>query len=103
MWANHVAGGTVKTPAMARAVSPEKVAQGVLKAIAGAPEVIVASGPMRPLLAFGQMAPGMKRRLIKRMGVLDVFRVEADRLRQGTDRRDDDARAESEKAGTAGS
>jgi short-subunit dehydrogenase len=87
MWAKHEADG-VKAPPLTRAVAPQKVADGVIKAIRGAPEVIVASGPMRPLLAFGQIAPGMKRGMVRRMGITRVFAQVADRSRIGEDRPD---------------
>jgi short-subunit dehydrogenase len=85
MWATHEASG-VKAPRMTKPVSPQKVADGVIRAIKGAPEVIVASGPMRPLLAFAEMAPGQKRTLTRRMGIRRVFEEEANRLQQGHDR-----------------
>ncbi len=65
MWANR--GG--KAPRMMREVSPEKVAQGVLKAIRGSREVLVVSGPIRPLLALNQLFPGIQRSVVKRMGI----------------------------------
>jgi hypothetical protein len=87
MWAKHEAEG-VKAPPLTRAVAPQKVAAGVLRAIRGAPEVIVAAGPMRPLLAFGEMAPGMKRGMVRRMGITRVFAQVADGTRLGHDRPD---------------
>lgn len=85
MWANAQAGGA-KEPRLLRAVSPQKVAVAVVKAIRGAPEVIVASGPMRPILALGQLAPGQKRSLTRRLGVLKAFRDHAETARMGADR-----------------
>ncbi len=85
MYAEHSSNG-MKAPFMARPVAPQKVADAVMRAIGGAPEVIAASGPMRPLLAFGEMAPGLKRSIVRRMGITKLFRDEAAALRQGADR-----------------
>ncbi|MBI5288578.1 MAG: SDR family NAD(P)-dependent oxidoreductase [Chloroflexi bacterium] len=70
MWMNR--GG--KAPRMMREVSPQKVADGVLKAIRGAREVLVVSGPIRPLLALNQLFPGLQKPIIKRMGVDTAMR-----------------------------
>ncbi|MGH7623499.1 MAG: SDR family NAD(P)-dependent oxidoreductase [Gemmatimonadaceae bacterium] len=77
MWADH--GGTA--PRMLREVSPAKVAAAVLKVIDGAPEVLVNSGPVKPLLALGVFAPGMKASIVKRMGLTGLMRAEAERLK----------------------
>ncbi|MEX0750945.1 MAG: SDR family NAD(P)-dependent oxidoreductase [Dehalococcoidia bacterium] len=79
MWADHAAMGAT-LPRTLGTVSPQKVAAGVIKAIAGHPEVIVASGPMRPLLALGDLMPGLRFTVIRRLGVGKVFKVEADRV-----------------------
>lgn len=71
MWVNR--GG--KAPMMMREVSPQKVANGVLKAIRGSREVLVVSGPIRPLLALNQLFPGMQRPVVKRMGIAQAMRV----------------------------
>jgi short-subunit dehydrogenase len=70
MWKNR--GGTA--PRMAREVSPQKVADSVLKAVRGAREVLVMPTPIRPLLALAQLAPGMQRTLVKRMGIVAAMR-----------------------------
>jgi short-subunit dehydrogenase len=70
MWKNR--GGTA--PKMAREVSPQKVADGVLKAVLGSREVLVMSTPIRPLLALAQLAPGLQRAIVKRMGVVAAMR-----------------------------
>lgn len=54
---------------MMREVSPQKVADGVLKAIRGSLEVLVTPMPIRPLLALNQMFPSLQRPIIKRMGI----------------------------------
>jgi short-subunit dehydrogenase len=96
MWVDH--GG--KAPAMLREVPIEKVVQAVLKVIDGAPEVLVNSGPVKPLLALGAFAPGMKSTIVKRMGLTRLMRDEAHRLKaqQGVAH---DAALAREAAGTA--
>jgi short-subunit dehydrogenase len=85
MWADHEAGGA-KLPRTIGTVAPQKVANAVLKAIAGTPEIIVASGPMRPLLAVGELVPSMRFRILRWLGVNEAMREEADRLGIGGDR-----------------
>lgn len=70
MWADR--GG--KAPRLMSEVSPRKVADGVMKAIAGSQEVLVTPGPIRPLLALAQLAPGVQRMIIKRMGIVAAMR-----------------------------
>ena len=70
MWKDR--GGTA--PKMMREVTPQKVANGVLKAVLGAREVLVMPMPIRPLLALAQLAPGMQRSLVKRMGIVAAMR-----------------------------
>ena len=78
MWADHEATGA-KLPPTLGTVPPTKVAAAVIKAIAGHPEVIVASGPMRPLLALGDMFPGLRFTVLRRLGVAKAFKSEAER------------------------
>ena len=85
MWAAHKAEGA-KAPPMAGQVAPQKVADAVMRVIGGVPEVIVNATPMKPLLAFGSVAPGLKRRVIRAMKIDTMFREEADRLKNGDDR-----------------
>jgi short-subunit dehydrogenase len=70
MWANR--GG--KAPRMMREVSPQRVADAVVKAIRGKREVLVAPGPIRPLLALNQLFPSLQRPIIKRMGIVQAMR-----------------------------
>jgi short-subunit dehydrogenase len=70
MWADR--GG--KAPRMMSEVSPQKVADGVLKAVRGAEQVLVTPGPIRPLLALAQLAPGLQKSIVKRMGVVTAMR-----------------------------
>ncbi len=78
----------LKAPALLKEVSPWKVADGVLKAIGGATQVPVTSGPIRPLLALGELVPGLNRRIARRLGVVDMMRQQSARLRAGEDRTD---------------
>ena len=73
MWANT--GETA--PRMMREVSPEKVAVAVLKVIGGTTEALVTPGPIRLLLALQELAPSMKKPMLKRLGILKVFRDRA--------------------------
>jgi short-subunit dehydrogenase len=70
MWANR----GEKAPAMVREVSPQKVADGVLKAIRGSLEVLVMPTPIRPLLALNQLFPSLQRPIVKRLGVAKAMR-----------------------------
>ncbi len=70
MWANR----GEKAPRMLREVSPQRVADAVIKAIRGKREVLVSSGPIRPLLALNQLFPSLQRPLVKRMGVVRAMR-----------------------------
>ena len=54
-----------------------KVAAAVLKVVRGTPEALVTPGPIRPLLALQELAPGLKKPILKRLGVLKVFRDRA--------------------------
>jgi len=73
---------------MVRAVPPQKVADAVIRCIDCGGEILVASGPIRPLFALGQLTPGMAQRIVKRLGLREMYRKEADRLKQGHDRAD---------------
>jgi short-subunit dehydrogenase len=79
MWADT----GVRAPALLREVPPEKVVHGVLKVIAGAHEVLVTPGPMRPILALREMFPGLDGPVLRGMGVMDVFRRRAQRVSGG--------------------
>jgi len=70
MWANR----GEKAPRLVAAVSPQKVASGVLQVIRGSLEVLVTPAPFRPLLALNQLFPGLQRPLLKRMGVAKAMR-----------------------------
>lgn len=79
MWAD-----TGKTaPRMMREVSPENVAKAVLKVIRGAPEALVTPGPIRPLLALQELAPSIRKPVLKRLGILKAFRDRAEEMQHG--------------------
>ena len=70
----------VVVPRVAGAVSPDAVAVAVVKALrSDAPEVIVRSMPTRPLLALGELMPGLGARVMKSMGLVSLHRRLADR------------------------
>ena len=52
---------------MLREVSPQKCANAVLKVIAGSSQELVSSGPIRPLLALAELAPGLNKPILKRL------------------------------------
>ena len=80
MWANTGKAA----PRMLREVSPEKVAAAVLKVIRGTPEALVTAGPIRPLLALQALAPSLTKPMLKRLGVLQVFRDRAHELAEAS-------------------
>jgi len=82
MWANY--GG--KAPMLAREVSPQKVAAAVLRAIAGQPEILVNAGPIRPLLAAGELFPSFLGAFMKRAGIISLMRDQAKQRALGEDR-----------------
>jgi short-subunit dehydrogenase len=85
MWTTHQQHGA-KLPPMMRAVDPQKVADAVVKAAVKGGEYIVAGAPYRPLLALGELAPGLMKPIVRRLGVNKVFSAGADRERLGKDR-----------------
>ena len=77
----------LKAPAMLKEVPAQKVADAVMKAIGGAPLAYVTSGPIRPLLALGELWPGLNLWITRRLGVIKMMRTQAERLQAGDDRR----------------
>jgi hypothetical protein len=71
---------------MTREVSPAKVANAVVRAIRAPGVYYVTSGPIRPLLAFMELAPGLRKPALKRFGIFDMWRREAQRRQAGDDR-----------------
>jgi short-subunit dehydrogenase len=74
----------VKAPWLMSEVSLQAVVDGVERVIGGAGEVLVTPTPVRPLLALGQLFPGLDGPMLRRLGVLDALR---DRARVITERR----------------
>lgn len=81
MWADV----GLKAPGILREVTPEQVVDGVLKVMGGAPEVLVSSGPLRPLLALVQLFPRLEGVFYRATGVLRALQ---DRARVTQERRD---------------
>ena len=60
----------VPPPKLLGTSSPQDVADAVVEAILSErAEIIVNPGPMRPMLALGQLAPGLSDRIVEWMGV----------------------------------
>ena len=76
----------LKAPPMLKEVPAQKVANAVMKAIGGATVVHVTSGPIRPLLALGELWPAMNLWVTRRLGVIKMMREQAERLQAGADR-----------------
>ncbi len=74
MWAST----GVRAPAMLREVAPEQVADAVVAVLRGATEELVTPGPIRPLLAFRELAPSLATRVMKSMGILKVLEERAE-------------------------
>lgn len=64
-------------PAAMREVSPDQVVRGVMRVLHGAPEVLVAPGPLRPLLALRELVPGLEDRMQRAMGITKVLAARA--------------------------
>lgn len=73
MWAST----GVRAPAMLREVTPEQVADGLVAVLRGSSEELVTPGPIRPLLAFRELAPTLASRIMKSMGILEVLEQRA--------------------------
>lgn len=73
MWADT----GVKAPALMREVPPDRVVAAVQRVADGAAEVLVTPGPVRPLLAIGQLFPSLDAFMLRRIGVLDALRRRA--------------------------
>jgi len=86
MWADRQAAGA-RRPFTLGTVRPQKVADAVVRAIKGHPELIVAALPMRPLLALIDVAPRLRVTISRRLGLAATMREEAHNLRVGENRR----------------
>jgi short-subunit dehydrogenase len=71
----------LRAPRILAEVSPAKVVRGVMKAIAGAPEVLVTAGPVRPFLALRELFPSVEASMLRRTGILRTLQARADALR----------------------
>lgn len=74
MWAKT----GMSAPASMREVTPDQVVRGVMRVLDGAPEVLVAPGPMRPLLALRELAPSIEGRILRTMGITKVLAARAE-------------------------
>jgi short-subunit dehydrogenase len=74
-------------PSLMPEVPMSRVVAAVRRVMGGAGEVLVTPTPVRPLLALGQMLPGIDRPLLRTMGVLDMMRERADALAREWGRR----------------
>ena len=62
-------------PRLTGTVRPERVGSAVVRAIRNdLQEVLVSPSPIRPLLALNTLAPGLGNAVVKRMGVVGLFR-----------------------------
>jgi len=86
MWADREAAGA-RRPFTLGTVAPQKVANAVIRAIKGHPEMIVAAMPMRPLLAVIDLAPRLRVGISRRLGLTATMREEAQTLSVGEDHR----------------
>lgn len=73
MFARAIKEGA-STPAGVRLARPQRVGKAVVRAVRrDAPVLLVAGGPIRPLLALGDLAPGLSERATLRLGVREMF------------------------------
>lgn len=68
----------LKAPAAIKEVSPQKVVAAVRRVLDGEAEVLVTPGPMRPLLAIGQLFPSLDEKMLRWLGVLDTMKQRAE-------------------------
>jgi short-subunit dehydrogenase len=75
MWA----GTGLRAPLAMREVPPDAVADAVVRVLRGASEVLVTSGPIRPLLAIQELFPGLKAPMMARLGITAALKARATR------------------------
>lgn len=68
----------LRAPLAMREVSPAKVVKAVVKVIGGAGEVLVTSGPIRPILALRELFPSLEARALRSMGILRTLEQRAE-------------------------
>lgn len=77
IFARHEADG-VRAPVIFGTTTPKRVARAVVRAISeDAPEILVTPRPLRPFLAFADLAPRLGERLAARLGVANASRTVA--------------------------
>jgi hypothetical protein len=80
-------------------VSPQKVADAVLKTIRrGHTETLVAPTPMRPLFVLGQISPRLRLAVPRRLGLIDAMRREAENVSSVGEQRRQAATAQTDTA-----
>lgn len=67
-------------------VPPSKVAAAVIRAIGGRREVLVTAGPIRPVIAAGEISPSLGAALLRRLGFVKLLKETAAKRNQGEDR-----------------
>jgi hypothetical protein len=77
-----------RVPSIIGEVSPERVAKAVLKVIRGSGEELVTAGPVRPIIAAGELSPSLGALLMRRIGFVKLLREAATRHNQGAGRRE---------------
>jgi short-subunit dehydrogenase len=76
MFADAVAEAGVRAPAIAGTSTPEQVAGGVVRAIRhDVAEVIVTPVSGRPLVAASQLSPAAGMRIMRQIGITELFRA----------------------------
>jgi short-subunit dehydrogenase len=73
----------LKAPAAMREVPPQKVVAAVRKVISGAAEVLVTPGPIRPMLALGQLFPALDTFVLSKMGIIRALQARAEVVQRG--------------------
>lgn len=73
MWADS----GVAAPTFLKEVPPGAVVAGVLRALDGAPEVLISAAPIRSLLALGQLFPRLDGTVMRATGILAALRERA--------------------------
>ncbi|MFQ6674675.1 MAG: SDR family NAD(P)-dependent oxidoreductase, partial [Fidelibacterota bacterium] len=77
------ADSRVKVPPLLGTSSPGAVARAVLEAVRGEkPEIIVNRGPIKPLLAFGQVAPLLADKIVRWLGVAELNRKRVEAVKE---------------------
>lgn len=72
-------GRGLVAPRLLGTVSPEAVARAVVRAIKrDAPEVLVNPGPTRLLMTLAELSPSLREWVMRRFGVVDLFRRAAE-------------------------